>query len=219
MPSAERVSPDLAELGLGVLESADEPLLAAFLRTVAHDLRSPLMTLSLSAELLADTSGGEERTRVAIEALTHGVRDMERMLDAVTTISRARTRILSDAPVMLAELVRGQVVISSDVLDAAVAAIDPRYISETLAALSPDPSEVRVELRNGQAQLSVALTEELAKAGQSPLHALFGSLQRWAGTPLVALAAAEVQAVRQHASIHCVDGRVLLTLPLLGPRS
>ncbi len=87
---------------LGLLHGVDT-LLGSFLRAVSHDLKSPLLTLSLSAELLGDVFPDDERGRVAREALTHGLRDMERMLDAVTDVSRARRRVLQEQPSRLVD--------------------------------------------------------------------------------------------------------------------
>ena len=78
------------------LEPSD--LLGVFIRAVSHDLRSPVLSLSLGLELLSDTAPSEERARLAREALTQGVAELERMLDAVSAISRARSRLLSDDP-------------------------------------------------------------------------------------------------------------------------
>ena len=50
-----------------------DSLLSAFLRAVSHDLRSPLLTLSLSAELLRDSTGGDEREQVARDGMQHGI--------------------------------------------------------------------------------------------------------------------------------------------------
>ena len=66
----------------------------ALLESVAHDLRSPLLTMALSADLLQD-AGAAAREQVAYAALREGIRDLERMLDAVTTLSRAARRTLT----------------------------------------------------------------------------------------------------------------------------
>lgn len=86
-------------------------MLGAFLRAIAHDLKSPLLTLSLSAELLADILPVGERAQVARDGLAHGVQEMERMLDSVAALSRARTRPLHGHAVPLGDLLSGQIVL------------------------------------------------------------------------------------------------------------
>ena len=60
-------------------------LLEALLYSVSHDLRSPLLTLSLAGELIAESLGARLREDpsnsglVALDALQHGARDLERM--------------------------------------------------------------------------------------------------------------------------------------------
>ncbi len=71
------------------------PLIDALLYSVSHDLRSPLLGLTLSADLLSDPAGvvdGSTRD-IALDGLRHGARDMERILHALTAISRAPPRV------------------------------------------------------------------------------------------------------------------------------
>ena len=96
--------PDALQQQLGLLDS-EETLLGSFLRAVSHDFRSPLLTLALAMELLGDLPT-DERGQVAREAITHGLQDMERMLDAVGGISRARRRILDEPPTALRNVMR-----------------------------------------------------------------------------------------------------------------
>lgn len=203
--------PDLTSSVSDATSEADE-LLGTLLRAISHDLKSPLLTLSLSAELLADMLPPGERGQVARDGLTNGVREMERMLDAVTLVSRARSRILNDHPVPLGELLSGQIVLSEDEhLGQTFVAVDARVIAELLAAA---PGEVRLELRGRHANLALVLPESLAELAESPLHALFSSLQHYAGTPAGPLAAAQIQIERQGGTLDCADGRVLVRLPL-----
>lgn len=200
---------DLAPTG------ADD-LLTLFLRAVSHDLKSPLLTLSLSAELLADILPAAEHAQVARDGLTNGVREMERMLDAVTSVSRARSRILTSHPVPLGDLLSGQVVISEEEhLGRTFVAVDPRYVADLLTAVAgARAAEVRLELRGAHAQLTMVLPDLLAELTESPLRALLTSLQQYAGTPIGPLAAAQVQLERQGGSIECAEGRLLVRLPL-----
>ena len=61
---------------------SETDLLGAFIRAVSHDMRSPLLTLSLSAELTADVPLADERSRLAREALTQGIDELDRLLNA-----------------------------------------------------------------------------------------------------------------------------------------
>jgi signal transduction histidine kinase len=200
---------------LGVRVEADE-LLGIFLRAISHDLKSPLLTLSLSAELLADMLPAGERAQIVRDGLTDGVREMERMLDAVTAVSRARTRILNAHPVPLGDVLSGQIVLSEDEhLGQTFVAADARCMAELLAAVAGDrAAEVRLELRGTHAHLALMLPEPLATITESPLRALLSSLQQYAGTALAPLAAAQVQLERQGGSLDCADGRLLVRLPL-----
>ena len=84
---APTAAPSAAPEGAAT-ERRDAAHFESLLSTISHDLRSPLLTISLSAELLQDARhvGSED---VALDALREGVRDLGRMLDAVTTLSRA----------------------------------------------------------------------------------------------------------------------------------
>jgi len=85
-----------------------ESLLDTLLRSVSHDLRSPLLSISLSAELI---ELGGEGVAEATRALRAGVADLERMLQAVTLLSQARRRELNVAPVALGDLLAGRATI------------------------------------------------------------------------------------------------------------
>ena len=84
----------------GVPASTD--LVGAFdqcLHSVSHDLRSPLLTMSLGTELIADAVvADDDRTALALDSLRSGAKDLERMLGAITLPSRARKRTLTDSP-------------------------------------------------------------------------------------------------------------------------
>lgn len=207
---------DALQQELGLLDGA-ETLLGSFLRAVSHDLKTPLLTLSLSAELLADVFPDDERGRVAREAIGHGIKDMERMLDAVTAVSRARRRILADGPTPLGDVLRGHVVIS-DVLDLsrAMLPLDARSPAEALRALGAASTEVRLETVPGAVILSATLPEEVAAVDGSCVAALLGDLHQYAGTSIAALAAAEVVLARQGGALRCEAGRLQLRLPVSG---
>ncbi len=208
-------SGDLAPRGADGVAGADE-LLGLFLRAISHDLKSPLLTLSLSAELLADMLPAAEHAQVARDGLTNGVREMERMLDGVTAISRARSRILASHPVPLGDLLSGHIVLSEEEhLGRTFVAVDSRYVAELLTAVAAGrAAEVRLELRGAHAQLTLMLPEPLAELTESPLRALLTSLQQHAGTAVGPLAAVQVQLERQGGSIECAEGRLVVRLPL-----
>lgn len=104
---------DPTSRGADSAAGADE-LLGILLRAISHDLKSTPLTLSLNAELMADLLPVGEHAQVARDGLTNGVREMERMLDAVTAISRARTRILAGHPVPLGDILSGHIVLSEE---------------------------------------------------------------------------------------------------------
>src|SRR5690242_19329112 len=89
----------------GLRESAmdwdADSLLSLFVRAVSHDLRSPLLTLSLSAGLLREEPSTEERDQVARDGMQHGIEELDRMLDAITAISRARSRVFAPQQITL----------------------------------------------------------------------------------------------------------------------
>ncbi len=197
--------------------AADE-LLTALLRSVSHDLASPLLTLSLSVELLAENHAttADERTRVGREAMQHGLQEFQRLLDAVTAISRARGRTLTPQLLSVRDLLGGQVVISDDDLSDVLVSLDPRCVQELLAALGGDrPAQVNLDIDAIEARFSVALPPSIEAFFGSPLYALLSSLQAHAGTTMVALAAAQVQLERQGGAVRCADGRAHFALPLV----
>lgn len=213
MVEAVPSQPDALQEQLGLL-AGEETLLGSFLRAVSHDLRSPLLTLSLAMELLGDLPT-DERGQVAREAITHGLQDMERMLDAISSVSRARRRILSEVPMPLAAIADG-VRLSGDAALAAVPlALDPSAAVEAFRALGSD-AEVWLESQPGFVVASTALPEALASIEGSSAAALLGDLHTYAGTPAVALAAAEVVLARQGGWLRCEGAQVRMWLPVLG---
>jgi hypothetical protein len=201
-----------AQLGLA---EATENLLSSFLRSVSHDLKSPLLTLSLSVELLDGVFPDDERGRVAHDALTHGIEEMNQMLDAVTGVSRARRRILGDQSTSLIDVLRGHVVLSeSPVVSRALVHLDLRPLAEALRALGGAPVDIRAEASDHAVRLSAALPANVAEVEGSCVGALLANLQQYSGTSIAQLAAAEVALARQGASLSCVEGRVQFEFPI-----
>ena len=180
----------------------------ALLESVAHDLRSPLLTMALSANLLQD-AGAAAREQVAHAALREGIRDLERMLDAVTTLSRAAKRTLTPRSA-LAGVVPRSLLPQNVGIDA-----DARLVAELLDALGPD-AELALRIEDGTVELSGALPALADLAGGSPLAALLDSLKTHAGSVVERLAAIELQAARQGGTLTVVDGRAALRLPRTG---
>lgn len=201
------------------------PIADAVFYSVSHDLRSPLLTMSLSADLITDAlnslpqaAGGP--IAIALDALRHGAKDMERMLQALTLLSRARRRELQPSRVALPVVLGGHVVLSEvgDLRDVHVA-VDPVPVRDLLDAISGDqPVEVRVRLEGDFVVLECASPAGAAEEGGSPLEMLVGSLHHHAGTPVEQAAAAQVMLERQGAVVRCVADRLVVHLPRAGKR-
>lgn len=199
-----------------------QSLIDALLFSVSHDLRSPLLTLSLSADLLDDALGAHVRTEgsqtgasVALDALRHGARDLERMLQALMQVSRARRRPLGTQRARLQLLLGGHVVLSDEGdLSRRIVAIDPLSVRELFDALSgDDPLEIRVSSTDGFVILDVAVAS-LPVMEPSPLDALAASLQAHAGTVVERLAVAQVLLERQGGALAAAGHGIRLWLPV-----
>ena len=197
-------------------DGASADLLDALLFSVAHDLKSPLLTLSLSAELITEAvQATDERARIALDALRHGTKDIERMLDAVTAVSRARRRPLDAAPVVLRELLAGATIAGLDELGTAAVAVDPRVVAELVEALSDGgPVQMQVTVDAGDVRLDAPLPAGCPECDGPPLAALLGSLQTYAGTAVATLAALQAQLQRQGGALTVLGGRAFVRLPL-----
>jgi len=195
--------------------------------SVSHDLRSPLLTMSLSADLITDAlarlpeaAGGP--VAVALDAMRHGARDMERMLQALTVISRAQRRTLRPSRVGMQTILGGHLVISDVArLGAVEVAVDPVPVLELLDALAAGGTlEVRARVEGDGVLLdcdalgAVVADPEVVQHDTSPLALLVGSLQHHAGTPVEAMARAQVLLERQGGAVHCAGGRLRMRLPL-----
>ena len=191
-----------------------ERLLDTLLRSVSHDLRSPLLSISLSVELI---ELGGEGVAEATRALRAGVADLERMLQAVTLLSQARRRELRVAPVALGDLLIGRVVIS-DVpeLPSVHVSVDAASIGELLATLgATGPIEAQIAVEDRAVHCDFALRGDYPASDASPLAALAGSLERFAGTIVETLAVHEVALARQGATLSRFADRLAVTLPIV----
>ncbi len=192
---------------------------------MSHDLRSPLLTLSLAGELIEESLGDRLREEssssglIALDALQHGAKDLERMLQALTSVSRARRRPLEPSRAPLRLLLGGHLVISDDVdLRSQVVSTDPIAVREIIDGLcGDDPAEIAVRLTDDYAVLRLPLDDALAEVRGAPLAALAGSLQMHAGTVVEALAAGQTVLERMGGRIAVEDDGVHLWLPLTMP--
>jgi signal transduction histidine kinase len=177
--------------------------------------------MSLSTDLIEDalrasgTQTGETSVSVALDALRHGAKDMERMLQGLTLLSRAYNGAVEPARAPLRLVLAGHLVISdaSD-LNETLIAVDPMVVRELLDAVaSDDAAELRVRIQEGFALIEVA-APDLVAGGVSPLMALAASLTYGAGTAVETLAVRQVL-IERHGGRVCVEGgRLEVWLPL-----
>ena len=192
-------------------------LLDLLLYAVSHDLKSPLLTLSLSGELIAQAlPDSGDRARMALDGLKHGARDLERMLDAVTALSRARRQPLEEETVPLVESLAAHGALSEwEVPDGLALAVDRRVIGEALAMLAGDePSDLVLKVDVDAAELSAPLPDGCPQCDGSPLEALLQSLTTYAGTAVEKLAALQTQLERQGGTVTVDDAGAHVRLPL-----
>jgi hypothetical protein len=212
-------------LSEGIAFLQDAHLFDAFLTSVSHDLRSPLLTLSLTEE--RSFFSPEQRD----EFVRAATREMSQMLDAVSAVSRARTNLLAPRSVPLADLLNGHLVISDDsTIQQVTVRVDPGSVDDVFRVIAHgEPMELRVTRSATHAGVSLALPGSLAahthsgllalsddppQGTASPLHALLAWIKRYAGTPVASLAVAEVQMHRQGGSLSCSGSQVHIAIPL-----
>ncbi len=206
-----------------IAPAAEQPdaILDALLYSVSHDLRSPLLTLSLSAELIreavpAAAAHDPGAAGVALDALKHGAQDLERMLHALTVVSRARRRPLEPRVVSLRMLLGGHIVISDAVAPERVRVrLDPEPFRELLDRLcGEDPAEIQLTSTDHHVVCRIPARVELPPLDGSPLIELSRSLQMHAGTVVEDLASFQVQLARLDVATEVGEGAVRVWLPL-----
>lgn len=195
-------------------------LVEALLYSVSHDLRSPLLTLSLAGELISESLGDRLRAEpssglVALDALEHGARDLERMLQALAVVSRARRRPLEIGHAPLRLLLGGHIVISDEGdLGSRLVRVDAIALREIIDAVCGDDAvEIHVLLLDAYVVLRLPLPAALAEVRGAPLVAMVQSLQYHAGTLVETLAASQVVLDRCGGAIDVRDDGVHLWLP------
>lgn len=184
-----------------------EALFDRLLYAVSHDLKTPLLSVSLGAELLAE-AGGDTGRGLGLDSITRGAEDMTRLLDALTALSRARRRPLDEASVALASALPGLTVAPS-----VRVAVDARLPRELLAALECGTEHVQVVEGESEVQLVLPWPKDAPECSGPPLEALLEALGRYSGTPVSALATLQVQLERQGGTVVVAGDRVRVLLP------
>lgn len=184
-------------------------LLDSLFYAVSHDLRSPLLTVSLSAQLLEHTLADVEVEGAsdALGGLRAACDDLERMLAAMNALSRASRRAAEPLAVSVASLCAGA--------PEATVILDEPTAAELRAAM-PDGAVATIEGGNALVRWPI---ENLPDGETSPLTALAGSLHSYAGGPVEALACLEIALDRHHGSVEVSDSQLTIRLPLMGERS
>lgn len=197
-----------------------QQVLDSLLYSVSHDLRSPLLTMTLSAELIESALDREgvssEGTSLAVRSLRQGAADMERMLQTLMLLSRARRKQIEPARGALQVILGGHFVVSEgDVLPRRIALVDPLQVREMLDAVAgDDPLEVHVRVYDGRADLEFPVPA--LEHGPTPLHAVAASLKQYAATPVETLAVGQILVERQGGAVRAESGRVVISLPIEG---
>ncbi len=198
------------------LDFAD--VLDQLLHSVSHDLRSPLLTMSLGTELIAAAVGDDERAALALDSLRHGAKDLERMLDAVSLLSRARRRVLTDESVPLPSLLGDHSITPGvDGLDQLTVRVDRRPVTEIIETASAGSTiTVGVSLQGPDVRLTLPVPQGTPEVVGSPLAQLMGALRLYAGTVIAKVAAAEAQLARQGGAVAIVEHELQVRLPRAG---
>ena len=204
----------MSELDIEGLFEIIDPLLYA----VAHDLKSPLLTLSLSADLLlSDAEPADHGQRIAVQGLTEGSKEIERMIDSLAVLSRAYRKSLDPGTTPLTELLvdfEGYLRDEPDIERFRVA-VDGRVVRTLLEMLRDEqPDAIVIDVTATELRIEAPAPESEYGIGASPLQTLFGSLTAHAGTQVQTLAEVQVQLGRQAGSITFEDDRTIVRVPL-----
>lgn len=187
-------------------------LLDSLFYSVSHDLRSPLLTVSLTAQVLEHTLGEDvsQSTTEALNSLRAASTDLERMLATLNALSRATRRPIETTSLALNTIAPDAPDAPEDIavlLDSATAA----DIAKLIAA---SEQSATIEQTSSRVTLDWAIAN--APEASSPLTALTASLQNYAGTVIEGLACIEIALNREGGSLQLSEGRVRVSLPLDG---
>lgn len=179
-------------------------LLDSLFYAVSHDLRSPLLTVSLSAQLLEHTLADVEVDGAsdALGGLRAACDDLERMLAAMNALSRASRRATEPLEVSVSALCAGA--------PEATVTLDEATATELRAAV---PEGTIASVEGGDALISWPI-ETLPGGETSPLTALAGSLHSYAGGPVEGLACLEIALDRHRGSVEVIDSQLTVRMPL-----
>lgn len=188
--------------GHGYADAAPQ-LLDSLFYAVSHDLRSPLLTVSLSAQLLEQTLGESEAegTQEVLGGLRAACTDLERMLASLNALSRASRRASEPIELALDAI--------SDGAPDALVTLDATTAADLRAAMA-DGATAAVE-----ADMAI-IRWPVEDLDGSPLQALAGSLTTHAGGAAETLACLEIALGRHQARLSVADNVVTVELPVTG---
>ena len=156
-----RANRELESLNQQLRQAADDQ--AQFLAVTAHELRTPIVVLGGSADILArhlDELSAEERTEL-IDAMVSSTGRLRRLVDDLLTAARLEANALE----MRVESVRVR-----DVLDQAIAVVSRAHPAAEIIA--DVPAELRVSAdRDRLAQALENLLGNAVRHGAAPVHA------------------------------------------------
>lgn len=178
-------------------------LLDSLFYAVSHDLRSPLLTVSLSAQLLEQTLAESEAdgTKEVLAGLRAASTDLERMLASLNALSRASRRASEPIELALDAI--------SDGAPDAVVTLDATTAAELRAAMT-DGATAAIE-----AGIAV-IRWPVDDLDGSPLQALAGSLTTHAGGLVETLACLEIALGHHDARLSVAENVVTVEMPVAG---
>ena len=193
------------------LRSTRRDEFVALLTSVSHDLRSPLLTVALSGDLLRDAVDGGDADGARASPARRCVRAFATSSACSTRSPRSRAprngrwHRAAHSPACFLE---GHWLSGDGAIDA-----DASLAADLVDALGGGTA-VEVRTLDAAVEVAVALADEAGSVPDgSPLAALLDSLKAYAGTVVERLAAIELQASRQGGALRIDGGRALLTLP------
>lgn len=191
-------------------------ILGALLVAVSHDLRNPLLTLRLGVDWLLEALPADDPGyAVARDTLPGGLADLERMLDGLTLVSRARRRALHIESLAVADLLAGHCIREPGTRVAGtVVAVDPLPVGDALELVGGgEPLDIEVTQTGERIMLACPLPPAFAHVEGAPFSIFTHSLKEYCGTPIAGLAAVQMQLERQSALVQLEGGRLTLCVP------